>query len=495
MVTMAARAGAWRRAVLWCGAALTAGVLAGSLPVTVSGGALVVALIAVALVLEPALGLVLMLSLAPLKTLIATEATVAFPVDIGQITLALAAFAWAIWRITQRRADPLPRTRLYAPLIAIMAGFSPSLFAAVSTGAWLSEILKWAEMLLLVGIVLDLARGGRWAWIASGVVLAATLQAIIGLYEYFGGSGAPHLWIANFQRFRAFGTFGQPNPFSAFMGLSLPLALGLAWGYGQDARARWRERTSRLWIAPGAVALGYAACSGLLLAGLVASWGRGAWLGFGAAGVVMVFFAPRRRWQGGALLATGAGLFVALWIVGYVPAGIQQRVQNTLTEFTGFGDMRAVPISDENFAIVERLAHWQAAATMANAHPLVGVGLGNYEAAYPDYGLVSWPRALGHAHNDYLNVLAETGVVGLFGYLAGWAVMVWWTLHALRQPDPVLRGLTLGLLGTWTHLAIHSIVDKLYVNNLFLHIGVMLGLLAVAYQQAHRPVRDTENVV
>jgi len=178
-----------------------------------------------------------------------------------------------------------------------------------------------------------------------------------------------------------------------------------------------------------------------------------------------------------------------------VPAGIQQRVQNTLTEFTGFGDMRAVPISDENFAIVERLAHWQAAVNMANAHPLVGVGLGNYEAAYPDYGLVSWPRALGHAHNDYLNVLAETGVVGLSGYLAGWAVTVWWTLRALRQPDPVMRGLTLGLLGTWTHLAIHSFVDKLYVNNLFLHIGVMLGLLAVAYQQAQRPVEDTEHVV
>ena len=38
-----------------------------------------------------------------------------------------------------------------------------------------------------------------------------------------------------------------------------------------------------------------------------------------------------------------------------------------------------------------------------------------------------------------------------------------------------------GLLGTWTHLAVHSMVDKLYVNNLFLHLGVLLGLLAVAY--------------
>ena len=281
---------------MWVGLALAAGVLAGRLPVMASGGALGAAVIAVAVLLEPALGLVLMLSLAPLKTLIATEAPLSLPIDIGQLALALAVAAWALWRITGRRWDPLPRTRLYLPLLAIMAAFSPSLIAAASTGAWLSEMLKWAEMLLLVGIVLDLAGEGRWAWIASGVVLAATLQAIIGLYEYFGGSGAPHLWIANFQHFRAFGTFGQPNPFSAFMGCP---AVGAGSGVGLwDARAGcWRERKGGQWVVPAAVSLGYAACSLLLLGGLVASWGagRGSVLARRGDGIL----APRRRWQGG----------------------------------------------------------------------------------------------------------------------------------------------------------------------------------------------------
>src|SRR5690606_35076230 len=135
----------------------------------------------------------------------------------------------------------------------------------------------------------------------------------------------------------------------------------------------------------------------------------------------------------------------------------------------------------DNFAIVERLAHWQAALSMAQAHPWLGVGLGNYDVAYAAHGVPSWPRSLGHAHNDYLNGLAETGLVGLTAYLAGWMLNVVWTIQALRQPDPVWRGLTLGLLGVWTHLAVHSVFDKLYVNNLFLHIGVTLGLLAVAW--------------
>jgi putative inorganic carbon (HCO3(-)) transporter len=482
------------------GLALLLGVLAARAPVMLSGGLALAALLVVTLV-EPALALVLMLSVAPLKTLIATEAPVAFPVDVGQMSFALVVGIWALWRVTQRPHAPLPRTRLYVPLTVIMLAFVPSLFSALSAAAWVAEYIKWIEIALLVLIVLDLRQ--RWTWIAFGVVLAAVLQALIGLYEYRGGSGAPHLWIANFTHFRAFGTFGQPNPFSAFMGLTLPLSLGLVWGYGSEAFARfmsgrskqrpdnlfkWRltghikQRPYRYpeWLVPLLVAGFYAGCALILLAGLIASWGRGAWLGFGMASMVMVLFAPRRRWIGVLLLVGGGTGFALLWVAGFVPLSIQQRIESASRDFVGFQDVRGMPISDENFAIVERLAHWQAAIYMADAHPFIGVGLGNYEVAYPAYRVPSWPNALGHAHNDYLNLLAETGIVGLVGYLVGWALIVTWTWQTLRTSDPLQRGLALGLLGTWTHLAVHSFVDKLYVNNLFLHIGVMLGLLAAA---------------
>jgi putative inorganic carbon (HCO3(-)) transporter len=482
----------WRSAV-WMGLALLLGILAARAPIMLIGGGLALAALLVVTLVEPALTLVLMLSVAPLKTLIATEAPFAFPVDVGQMSFALVVGMWALWRVTQRPHAPLPRTRLYVPLAVIMLAFVPSLFSALSAAAWVAEYIKWIEIALLVLIVLDLRQ--RWTWIAFGVVLAAVLQALIGLYEYRGGSGAPHLWIADFTHFRAFGTFGQPNPFSAFMGLTLPLSLGLAWGYWSEAftqiphnplkwrlRGRSEQRPHRYpeWLAPLLVAGFYAGCALILLAGLIASWGRGAWLGFGMASVVMVLFAPRRRWIGVLLLVGGGTGFALLWVAGFVPLSIQQRIESASRDFVGFQDVRGMPISDENFAIVERLAHWQAAINMADAHPFIGVGLANYEVAYPAYRVPSWPNPLGHAHNDYLNLLAETGIVGLVGYLVGWALIVTWTWQTLRTSDPLQRGLALGLLGTWTHLAVHSFVDKLYVNNLFLHIGVMLGLLAAA---------------
>jgi O-antigen ligase len=142
-----------------------------------------------------------------------------------------------------------------------------------------------------------------------------------------------------------------------------------------------------------------------------------------------------------------------------------------------------VDIDDANYAEIERFAHWQAALRMAEARPWLGVGFGNYPEVYPDYALMNWPDPLGHAHNYYLNALAETGLVGLGAYLLMWAWVAALTVGVLRRPGAGCwaRGVALGLLGAWTHLAIHSMLDKLYVNNAFLHVGVLLGVLAVLH--------------
>jgi O-antigen ligase len=149
-------------------------------------------------------------------------------------------------------------------------------------------------------------------------------------------------------------------------------------------------------------------------------------------------------------------------------------------------DVRGVPINDENYAVIQRLAFWQTAQDMAAARPWLGVGLGNYAAVYPGYALLSWPLAIGHAHNIYLNYLAEVGSVGLAAYVFLWAAVIGTTLAALRRADGWRRGLALGLLGAWAHLSVHNLVDFLYVNNIHLVVGALLGLLAYLAETAGR---------
>lgn len=220
---------------------------------------------------------------------------------------------------------------------------------------------------------------------------------------------------------------------------------------------------------------------------LGASWSRGAWMGFAAALAVMAIALPRRARWGFLLLALLVTLAVALYATGLLPTPVVTR----LTDFAAdlrLEDARGISITAANYAVVERLAHWQTALEMWRYHFWNGVGLGGYEAAYPQFALVNWPFALGHAHNIYLNLLAETGLIGLAAYLILWATVFWQTWRATRVTGGLPRGVAIGLLGAWTQLTVHQLFDNLYVNNVHFLIGILLGMLALT--AAHSPQID-----
>lgn len=470
--------GLWFTALLTL-AALAAGLLIAVQPLPLAAALLAGVALLLAAALTPLAALVSLLVFAPLRTLIATESALVLPLDIGQLALFFALASWFVYR-GLRRQIIVRWTPLYLPLLLFVAAGAVSSLGAPSLTAWLSEWLKWVEITALVLVVMTLPR--RWEWLVFALVLAGAANALIGIYQFFGGSGALHL-LVNDRYFRAFGTFGQPNPFGGFMGLLAPLALMAALGYGLRLWRRLRT-DGRLNGRSTAAVMFYAAAALLLIAGVVLSWSRGAWLGFAVAGLALGFALPRRLEKSLLVLMLALAFLGLLWITGRLPDAIIERVNSATAEFFAFDDVRGVDITPANYAVVERLAHWQAALNMSRAHPWLGVGLGNYEAAYPSYRLLNWDMALGHAHNYYLNVLAETGIIGLVTYSGLWLSVLGLTWSARRHPDPLARCTVIGLFGTWVYLSVHSFTDNLYVNNLFVHIGVMLGILAVLHHHA-----------
>ena len=127
-------------------------------------------------------------------------------------------------------------------------------------------------------------------------MLAGAANAIVGIYIFLGGSGALHL-LVNGRFFRAFGTFGQPNPFGGFMGLIAPFAIVGTGGY---ALLLWREwlSTKRVSSILFCIVVFYGASSALIVSGLFLSWSRGAWLGFAVSMMVMLLAFPRRILHG-----------------------------------------------------------------------------------------------------------------------------------------------------------------------------------------------------
>jgi len=108
---------------------------------------------------------------------------------------------------------------------------------------------------------------------------------------------------------------------------------------------------------------------------------------------------------------------------------------------------------------VTRLQIWSATISMIKANPIFGVGMGGYWTAIPSYHVASGSMTPQQAHNDYLEILASGGIVGL-------AIVGWFVIVVLKQAgrnlqsrDEFQRATTFAAVIAITGLAIHSIVD------------------------------------
>ncbi len=478
-----------RHLSLFTAAAFALGLAVARLPLEYSLVLIVGAALVGASVWEPALGLGLAVIFGPAKAFLAI-ARPDLPSDLGQIFFALAVAGWAA-RGLARRQIILPRLRLLLPLGLYSFVGLLSLLRAASLEEGLKELLKWGEITLgMVILAAEAARHRRVApgvfesrvkWIVAAILVAGAAQAAIGLWQFQFWEAGPETFRIFGDHFRAYGSFEQPNPYGGFLGLIWPLAAGLALGgLGRQHAARAEGSPSAHRLRPRAYALLpsalFALIAVLCLVALYVSFSRGAWLGAAAAVLAMLIFLPRRMSVGLGLVAAALALGWGFARAGLLPASLTARLAE-VADFTALTDVRGVNINDANFAIVERLAHWQAAGEMARAHPWLGVGLGNYPTAYPAFRLLNWPNALGHAHSIYLNVLAETGVFGLMTYVILWGAIIGLTMRVTRRTEGATRGLALGLLGAWAHLSAHHLVDNLYVNNIHLLLAALLALL------------------
>ena len=309
---------------------------------------------------------------------------------------------------------------LFAGLIAYVGVIALSLAVASDRVSTIKEIIKWAEMLavLAAGAAL-LRRPSEVRLVVWAMIGAALVEALIGYAQWAVSANAAQLAEGG----RVFGTFGQPNPYAGYLNLSLPLALAIAL-FGRDARERW--------TAAGSAAL--------LLGAEALSASRGGLIGLAAALVVIAAVGLRRERIAAIVVAAGALVVALAAFTRLIPARLTYLVLHPL-RLDNISPNAAV--TSANFSTMQRLAYWIAGLRMFAAHPILGVGAGNYNAAYARYAtnLADWPEPLGHAHNYYINAAAETGLLGLVAFLvfASGALLVAWRATHPRSGDGVTR--------------------------------------------------------
>lgn len=135
---------------------------------------------------------------------------------------------------------------------------------------------------------------------------------------------------------------------------------------------------------------------------------RGAWLAVAAA--ILTYTCLN--------LARNRRIFIVLLILTLLVGIFAVNIPVIKDKFLSITDLN-------NQSNAERLLLWQSALQMFNDHKLFGIGSGNFKALYNSRYILPMAKepGLGHAHNNFLHILAEMGIIGfscfvyLFGYI------------------------------------------------------------------------------
>lgn len=283
-------------------------------------------------------------------------------------------------------------------------------------------------------------------WFIHLLAVLAVLVAGYGIYQFATGSERVWTFIRPAQYAgRGSGTFICPNHYAAFLGMVFPLVLSRAF-------------LGRCHIATRLL-LGYAGV--ILLTGMALSLSRGAWIAGGATLLFLSFYLLRMR----------RGRWLAVGLLVVVCAGSYLFAQRVPQVVERLSIQRSTNAPHE---MRTRLWIWQSGWAMWREQPWFGVGPGHFDHRFPEYRVRLAHHRPGRAHNDYLNVLADWGVMGAAILTLTLAILAWHGLKGwhLTRREGARTGsnqsdrasFLLGATGGLFFAAIHSVVEfNLYV--------------------------------
>ena len=354
---------------------------------------------------------------------------------------------WALWLVLALVGIVLLQV---VPLPAGVVGvLSPKRLATMPGQAWLTvsqvpgkTVENLAQLLAYLGIFL-MARELVWLfrrqlWVVVGPVIAiGTLQAALGLVQW---------WLQRAEGISpmATGSYNSRNSFAGLLEMTAPLAVWAAvWIFvkGQDGAVSRREspmgsglKASALLSMGAAMLIGtvislsrmgfLAALSGLVATGVMAAGGRGG----------------RRVWP----------LMVVL--VGGVAAFVLMPTDEWIGRFAGLAQT-------EDVSQDTRVQIWKETLPAIRAYAVLGCGFGGFESCFYEFKKVAPDATADFAHNDYLQVMLELGLVG-FGVGMFLVVRVmgrlWWVG---RKGLGESWYMAVGCWGALVAVLLHSLVD------------------------------------
>ena len=400
----------------------------------------------------------------------------AAPLDFGAdnvlgstalLMLALLGFLLWIAGSVQQRMLRILWSPLYVPavlvlLVGLIQFLAHLTLDAVATRDALLGLVSYLLFFFLAGQLFATASDKAWQWLGLTVVVYALLMSLFAILQFLSSPGFVYWVVKPKQGGWVFGPYVNHDHYAGLMEMLIPV--GAAYGL---FRPRDREGRGMLLFAVM-----------LPIASLLLCGSRGGLISLFAeilllSTILLPHAATRNRRPVAA--ATGLGVAAAALLFFWMaPSEIQKRLASVGNDTPGV-------------ALSYRLELALDSLRMVRDHPWLGTGLGSFETVYPQYQSAPTDLVADHAHNDYAEMLAETGLAG--GVLVVIALAIFFR-QAFRGLGPRLKrergwiqsGAALGCCG----LLVHSFVDfNLHIPANAAWFAVWVGL-AVFPRRAQR---------
>jgi O-antigen ligase len=305
----------------------------------------------------------------------------------------------------------------------------------------------------------SLQRRNRWRVLGLAVSLYSSLLALFAILQFFSGNGFIY-WHVKTDGWM-FGPYVNHNHYAGLMEMLIPVSVA----YAVSAK---RKRGLDALLGFGTL---------LAIVSVLLSGSRGGWIALlfelTTLAATIVWLRPRgeRRWYAAAgLLATLVLATLALWLGG-------SKITNRLSTMDGLA-------RSPDVALGNRLLVAHDALRMFRDHLWLGTGLGSFAVVYPQYQSFATDTVFHHAHDDYIEALAESGLIG--GVLILLAVIVFFREmckdlrnRLITRAGWIQFGAAIGCCG----IMVHSFADfNLHIPANALWFAFLLGI-----SQAARP--------
>lgn len=265
----------------------------------------------------------------------------------------------------------------------------------------------------------------------SLVILIASALSIYGLLQYFGVLS--HSWW--FPKEFLAATYVNHNHFAGYVEMVIPVAIGML--FNEGLKSSFRESKKREIVLVVSLII--------MTAAFILTQSRGAWFSLAISLFIMNIILIRD----GVISRKSAKNILILFLLAVVVISFvffgKEIIYQRATAVINTAQIDSSP--ETRFKI------WQGTINMIAANPIIGTGIGTFSWGFPRYRPEGLNLKANFAHNDYLNMAAEMGIIASL-------IMIWIFIVVLkkglgRHSNTRIIGCAIGILS----FVLHGFVD------------------------------------